>query len=155
MTQSSCAILERKMGGNGGRNLAAQRLKQLFWNWESVPWANTLPEFNRMKRTGALLHLHLQTAFAWVCWVRFYQGTRCALPAQGVLQAHPPALATQSQGDHCPPSASPSLGRASPETADPGWTLNGPIWWNALHWIKQLQEWGSKSDLQVWKRISW
>lgn len=52
MTQSSCATLERKMGGNGGRNLAAQRSKQLFWNQESVPQVSTLPEFNRMEGTG-------------------------------------------------------------------------------------------------------
>lgn len=127
MTQSSCAILERKMGGNGGRNLAAQRSKQLFWNQESVPWASTLPEFNRIKRTGVLLHF--QTAFSWVCWVCFCQGTWCALPVQGILQDYLPALATQSQEDHCPLSASPSLGRASPETVDPGWMLNHPIWW--------------------------
>ena len=73
MTQSGCAILERKMGGNGGRNLAAQRSKQLFWNQESVPWASILPEFSRIKRTSALLLLHLQTAFTWVCWVHSCQ----------------------------------------------------------------------------------
>lgn len=137
MTQSSCAILERKMGGNGGRNLAAQRSKQLFWNRESVPWASTLPEFNRMKRTGALLLLHLQTAFVWVSWVCFCQGTWCALPVQGILQAHLPALATPPQWDHHPPSASPSSGKASSETADPGWTFSHPIWW------KLSTEWSS------------
>lgn len=26
---------------------------------------STSPEFNRMKQTGVLLHLHLQTAFVW------------------------------------------------------------------------------------------
>jgi len=82
MTQSGCAILERKMGGNGGRNLAAQRSKQLFWNQESVPWASILPEFSRIKRTSALLLLHLQTAFTWVCWVHSCQAVWCVLPVQ-------------------------------------------------------------------------
>lgn len=83
MTQSGCAILKRRMGGNGGRNLAAQRSKQLFWNQESVPWASILPEFSRIKRTAALLLLHLQTAFTWVCWAPSCQAVWCVLPDQG------------------------------------------------------------------------
>lgn len=94
MTQSSCATLERKMGGNGGRNLAVQRSKQLFWNQESVPQVSTLPEFNRMEGTGVFLLLQLQTAFVWACWMWFCQGmwfhTTCA--------RHPPGLSV-SLGD--------------------------------------------------------
>lgn len=94
MTQSGCAILERRMGGNGGRNLAAQRSKQLFWNQESVPWSSILPEFSRIKRNAALLLLHLQTAFTWACWAHSCQAVWCVYLTK-VLRGHPPACAMQ------------------------------------------------------------
>lgn len=150
MTQSSCATLGRKMGGNEGRNLAAQRSKQLFWNQESVPQVSTLPEFNRMEGTGVFLLLQLQTAFVWACWVWFCQGMWSTLKVQGNLQACLPALVTWS---YCPPTASFPLDLVSPE-----------MWVQAEHWIVTFgvvyctESSPCKSKVQKWPPglgISW
>lgn len=122
MTQSSCAILERKMGGNGGRSSAAQRSKQLLWNQEYVPWVNTLPEFNRIKRTGVLLLLRLQTAFAWVCWA-------CLCVARGASYLSKPSSKTNCHPCHT--------------------ITGGPRFSVSISFLRQGQSWNCSSRLSV------